>query len=153
VTRLPRPCLGAPDPVTGRTIPCGVPAVGGRCPACAAAYDAQRRPSPTRRGYDAAYRAERAAVLAPDEDGRRRVCSLQLPGCTHWADTADHVDPVDAGRNRRRGPLRPACKHCNSARGSRPINAVAGESGPRRDVAEPRRSVEDEDEEFWHPDP
>ena len=94
-----RPCIDCHVLTRGRT----------RCAPCAAQRERERRPNAAARGYDAAYRAERKALLA---DSPR--CTLALPGCTYWATTADHVVPVRMGGAG--GPLRPACAHCNSAR-------------------------------------
>lgn len=109
------------------------------------------RPSPSRRGYDRQYRRDREVTLAPDARGRPRVCSLRLEGCTYWADTADHVIPVDGGRSEagKRGPLRPACKSCNSKRGKRtlPQDAADALAAPA-----PPPVAEDDDEPWW-PDP
>ncbi|MFM2078875.1 MAG: hypothetical protein RJA49_2765 [Actinomycetota bacterium] len=55
-----------------------------------------------------------------------RTCALRLPGCTGYADTADHVVPVSLGGvSGDEGNLRPACRHCNSAAG----NALRRERG------------------------
>jgi len=105
VTR--RPCIS-----------CGIPAQHTRCSRCERERDRTRRPSPRDRGYDAAYRRERARLI-----GQR--CELGLPGCTIVATTADHVIPVSQGGAG--GHLRPACLHCNSARGNR---ATATEDRP-----------------------
>jgi len=103
VSNLMRPCLG----VDG--VPCGRPTTGSRCPTHAAELG-RRRGSPTKRGLGRAYEKRRAPLVG-------LPCSLRLPGCTDWSDTADHVMPrVDGGSD---GPLRPACKHCNSAAGGR----------------------------------
>lgn len=154
MSTLPRPCLGFRDPDTWVLVTCGKPVVdGSRCPEHEAMQDARRRPSPSKRGYDREYREDRAEMLKPDEEGRRRRCSLRLEGCTYWADTADHVIPVDGGRNKMafRGPLRPACKHCNSKRGKRAV----GPASLRPAVDEPPRDreIEQDDEAPWMPDP
>lgn len=152
LSSLPRPCLGAKNPATGAFEQCGKPVTGAsRCDEHEANFQATRRPSPTDRGYDKTYREDRAELLKPDAQGRRRVCSLKLPGCTYWADTADHVLPVDSGRNKMafRGPLRPACAHCNSSRGKRNV----GPASLRPVVDEPPRDREVEADEPWTPDP
>jgi len=94
-----RPCLSCSRPTAN----------GSRCPSCARAHDQTRRPSPRQRGYGPEYRRRRAQLLATDD-----TCWLcGKPG----ADTADHVIPVSQGGAD--GPLRPAHKRCNSARGNR----------------------------------
>lgn len=133
VTRLQKPCIGYYDKTTHTRVPCGKLCARSRCDEHEALYQKTRRPSAKDRGYDSQYRKDRAALLAPDPTtGARVVCELQLEGCTMWADTADHVDPLDGGRNRaaRRGELVPACKHCNSKRGSRSV--FTGPSTGRR---------------------
>jgi len=104
VSRLKRPCLGGINPATNRKEGCGIPTNGSRCPK----HAAWAKPSPSVRGYDKQYRREREELLAGAP-----LCQLRLPGCTIYADTADHVTPLAAGGSRR-GPLQPACKHCNS---------------------------------------
>lgn len=49
------------------------------------------------------------------------VCRLQLPGCTQLATTADHIVPQSKGGPHELWNLQPACAHCNSSRGNRPI--------------------------------
>lgn len=43
--------------------------------------------------------------------------------CTLVATTADHVVPRSHGGGHELENLRPACAHCNSARGNRPLDA------------------------------
>lgn len=156
MSRLKRPCLGAFNAVLQKHEDCGEPTLGSRCVRHQAMYEATRRPSPSRRGYDKPYKARREQTLAPDELGRPRVCSLRLPGCTYWADTADHVIPVDSGRSEagKRGPLRPACKSCNSARGKREAGsppAATPPPPPAHDLeVSPDPKISDEDEP-WDP--
>jgi 5-methylcytosine-specific restriction endonuclease McrA len=83
---------------------------GARCYTCEPRAQGQRRAGRIERGYDADYQRARVAVIG----GR---CTLQMPGCTGWADTADHVVPVSQGGAG--GALRGACLSCNSARGAR----------------------------------
>lgn len=56
--------------------------------------------------------------------GRR--CWLQLPGCTVYATTADHLltrkERPDLAYDVRNG--RPACLHCNSARHDTPLSQL-----------------------------
>lgn len=57
------------------------------------------------------------------------ICQLQLPGiCTHWSETADHIEPVathpELGRVR--SNLRGACRACNWERGKRPTHDLPG---------------------------
>ena len=49
------------------------------------------------------------------------ACWLSFPGCTHRADTLDHVMPYSQGGLTRPSNLRPACRHCNSVRQDRLI--------------------------------
>jgi hypothetical protein len=126
-TRLQKPCIGYYDKEQHRRVPCGKLCARSRCDEHEAAYQATRRPPARERGYDAQYRRDRAKLLAPDpRTGERVVCELQLDGCTLWADTADHDDPLLGGKNvaARRGHLTPACAHCNSKRGSKPVLSV-----------------------------
>ena len=102
MSRLTRPCLGGAD-----RVPCGRPTTGSRCPQHLAELE-RLRGSPTRRGLGRAYQRRRAPLIG-------LPCALRLPGCTGWAGTADHVVPrVLGGAD---GPLRPACKTCNSKAG------------------------------------
>jgi hypothetical protein len=80
---------------------CGIPTIGSRCGPCERTYKAPY--------HTPEYRRERAPLIG-------RACELRLPGCTGVADTADHVIPKAVGHGR--GPLRPACAHCNFARGA-----------------------------------
>lgn len=136
MTRLARPCLGAWNPATNSKEACGVPTQArpgektARCDKHRAMHEANRG-SPTKRGFDSQYKRDREALGL--ETGRVR-CELRLPGCTFWADTADHVTPRSRGGVR--SPLRPACGHCNSSRGARDV-----EPGPR------------EDDDGWFPPP
>jgi len=128
-TRLQKPCIGYYDKEQHRRVTCGKLCARSRCDEHEAMYQATRRPPARERGYDAQYRKDRAKLLAPDpRTGARVVCELQLDGCTLWADTADHDDPLLGGKNiaARRGPLTPACSHCNSKRGARPVFTTPG---------------------------
>ena len=142
-TRLQKPCIGYYDKEHHRRVSCGKLCPRSRCPEHEAMYQATRRPPASQRGYDAQYRKDRARLLAPDpRTGERVVCELQLDGCTLWADTADHDDPMLGGKNiaARRGPLTPACAHCNSKRGSRPVLTVGSSTrGQTRDVTRDTR--------------
>ena len=127
VTRLQKPCVGYYDRDRHARVTCGKLCARSRCDEHEAMYQASRRPPASQRGYDAQYRKDRAKLLAPDpRTGERVVCELQLEGCTVWADTADHDDPLLGGKNvaARRGHLTPACSSCNSKRGSRPVLSV-----------------------------
>lgn len=63
-----------------------------------------------------------AAVLR----NQGRVCALRLEGCTLIATTADHVKPRSTHPHLQYDPSngRPACSHCNSSRGARPVRTV-----------------------------
>lgn len=104
---------------------CGVPTQGKpMCDAHAAAKAAQQqqrkearrsyagRASRHARGYDAAWVAVRALVLAND-----RQCYY----CGAYADTVDHVLPISTHPELRldMSNLVPACRSCNSARATR----------------------------------
>jgi 5-methylcytosine-specific restriction endonuclease McrA len=56
-------------------------------------------------------------------DGSR--CRLRLPGCTIRATTADHVIPRAHGGRTVLSNLIAACKHCNSVKGARALEAIA----------------------------
>lgn len=90
-----------------------------RCKACETKY--QRRRSARKNEVYATPRhraAKRALYGLP--------CELRLPGCTGVADTVEHVIPVSVGGGR--GPLKPACKHCNSTRGARDLDKIRKEN-------------------------
>lgn len=53
-------------------------------------------------------------------------CWLQLPGCTRWATTKDHVIPVDHGGSDAMENLRGACSPCNSKRRNLAISGIGG---------------------------
>lgn len=156
MTRLPRPCLGAKNPTTGLHEDCGRPVTGGgadkvaRCERHQAMYEAARRPSPGRRGYDRGYQAERREALAPDPvTGEPVRCGLRLEGCTLLATTLHHVVAVDAGRNAaaaRAGRKIPACVSCNSGLGKREAPRPSGGGG--REATGGR-----DDEDDWFPEP
>lgn len=109
---LPRPCNGAVNDA-GIREQCGVPVKATRCPKHEAMYQKRRRPPASQRGYDRQYQKDRATLLESSP-----VCELRLPGCTHWATTADHPTPLAAGGSPRQ-QLVPACSHCNSSKGAR----------------------------------
>jgi len=99
-----RPCLGLPGK------PCGAPTSSTRCPSCSYLNEKGRRPNFRARGYDAEYQRNRALLLSTN------------PGCYRCgapATTADHITPRSQGGGNGMGNLRPACLHCNSARGGR----------------------------------
>lgn len=99
MTSVPRPCAKHPcnELVRG----------GSYCPEHDRAYD-RRRPSAAKRGYGAAWRRVRAAVLADD------------PFCYACGEPANEVDHIDGdSRNNRRENLRSACKPCHSRRTAR----------------------------------
>lgn len=105
--RMRRPCIDCGEVFT----PTGSQA--SRCPDCYRTRERNRkRPEYRDRAYAGTYEHDRKAVIG-------RPCALHLPGCTGVADTADHLIPVSQGGAG--GPLVPACKHCNSARGNRPF--------------------------------
>lgn len=152
MTRLQRPCLGVrlqDNTWEG----CGELLDPGksRCPRHERA-EAARKPSAEAKGYDRGYRADRARVLEPDaRTGLPPLCELRLPGCTHYATTADHVfERVDGERlpDELGGRLlRPACAHCNSARrGQRtPDRAESSQAPPDRTIVD--------DDDGWFPPP
>lgn len=158
MTRLPRPCLGAKNPETGRHEDCGQPVAGqgpdktARCERHQRMHEQARRPSPSARGYDRGYRKEREEILAPDEDGNPPRCQLRLTVCTLVATTLHHVVPVDAGRNvaaARAGLKVPACGPCNSALGKRTL-----EEAPRPPAGQDASTGRDEgDDDDWFPAP
>lgn len=99
--------------MTRRCLTCGQPTNATRCTPCRRNTDRTRRPSPTARGYDAQYQADRTAILATNPP-----CEIGLEGCTVIATTTDHVPPLAAfPPGQWRGRLRPACDHCNSTLG------------------------------------
>ena len=69
----------------------------------------------------------RAATWSADVlDTYGRSCWLQLPGCTGYATTADHLltrsERPDLAYVVANG--RPACLHCNSARNDTPLHLL-----------------------------
>jgi len=143
-TKLQKPCVGYYDKERHRRVPCGKLCARSRCDEHERMYQATRRPPARERGYDAQYRRDRKRLLARDpRTGERAVCELQLDGCTLWADTVDHDDPLLSGRNiaARRGHLTPACAHCNSKRGSKPVLTVGSTLAHRTVACERRASV------------
>jgi 5-methylcytosine-specific restriction endonuclease McrA len=50
-----------------------------------------------------------------------RDCHLRLPGCTHYADTVDHLDSraVHGTALPSIDRVRPACRHCNTAKSNK----------------------------------
>ena len=134
-TNLQKPCVGYYDKERHLRVSCGKLCARSRCDEHEARYQATRRPPARERGYDAQYGRDRKKLLAPDpRTGERVMCELQLDGCTVWADTADHDDPLLGGKNvaARRGHLTPACSHCNSKRGSKPVLSVYPATERRR---------------------
>jgi hypothetical protein len=90
-------------------------ATGFRCAEHRRERERTRRPSPTRRGYDAAYQRIRAELLV----GCPR-CELLLDGCTGTATTLDHQPPLSSmPQGQWAGRLVPACHWCNTSRGNR----------------------------------
>jgi hypothetical protein len=51
-----------------------------------------------------------------------RQCHLNMPGCTRFATTKDHLVPWSLGGTHQLSNLRPACRHCNTLRGNRVIS-------------------------------
>lgn len=89
---------------------------GARCADCTRTVQRNRdarRGTPAQRGYNAEYLRNRRAVLAAS-DGR---CAW---GCGRPATTVDHIIPLALGGTNDFDNLMPACKPCNSSRGSRP---------------------------------
>ena len=67
-------------------------------------------------------RAQRLTSLTLAQYGTE--CWLRWDdGCTSVATTADHIIPRKHGGDDALENLRPACLHCNSARGARPLSA------------------------------
>jgi hypothetical protein len=96
-----------------RCLTCGQPTTATRCTRCARNNDRTRRPAPADRGYDAAYQADRTAILATNP-----LCVIGLEGCTITATTLDHDPPLaHFPPGQWRGKYRPACHHCNSTLG------------------------------------
>ena len=60
------------------------------------------------------HRRTRATWLATTN----RICQLQLPGCRHHADTIDDITPLAHGGTDTPNNWRPACRPCNSRRGT-----------------------------------
>lgn len=98
--------------LAARCLDCGRRTEGSRCADCKARRDVDRGTT-TERGYGATHqRRARAAIAA------QPWCSdCGHPGSRDNPLTADHVVPVSRGG--RNGPLRVACRRCNSSRGSR----------------------------------
>lgn len=93
---------------------------GPRCSACEARHQAERNAS--RPHYAGDYRARARALRAAANADPSTTC--WLCGGTARPDdpwTADHVVAGDPASE-----LRPAHKSCNSARGARPADEVAG---------------------------
>ena len=80
---------------------------------------ARRRLTAAQRGYGAAWRKVRTAVL--ERDGH--ACQLRLPGCTAGATTVDHILERDRGGTNDPGNLRASCVPCNATRGAQYGNA------------------------------
>ncbi len=78
----------------------------------------RRNVSSTRRGYGAAYRRARAAILGPSGGGLLPFdppCHWKGPNCAGIAMTADHEPPMEAvGRPHLN--LVPSCAPCNYGR-------------------------------------
>lgn len=89
---------------------CGAITTGTRCSRCQAAYRAP-------------YHA--AEYLHAARSFKGRACEVGLPGCTKVATTVDHVIPKARGGGR--GPLRPACAHCNYSLQDRAGRVAHGE--------------------------
>lgn len=53
-----------------------------------------------------------------------RDCWLRMPGCAGYADTVDHVVPVNIGGRNTLDNLRPACGSCNRKRWDRVISGM-----------------------------
>ena len=90
----------------------GVHAAGTRCPVAAAKHEKRRGSSHER--YGSGWASISKAVI--ERDGG--VCQLQLPGCTHRATTADHIQPRSKGGTAAMSNLQAACRHCNSSKGA-----------------------------------
>lgn len=100
----PRPCSW---PGCGRLV-----SGGGACPQHAKLQD-RRRGKTAERGYDAAHRRLREAVLAEFP-----VCQVQLVCCGAMATDLDHIIPIEQRPDLRlvRSNVRSSCKACNVAR-------------------------------------
>ncbi|MBA2614314.1 MAG: HNH endonuclease [Actinobacteria bacterium] len=87
---------------------------GSRCSRCEAKRDA-RRGTTTERGYGSDHQKRAKATIRSQP-----WCSIcGHPGSPSNPLTADHVVPVSRGG--RGGPLRVACRSCNSRRGNATI--------------------------------
>ncbi|HEU4598855.1 MAG TPA: hypothetical protein VFS26_03850 [Solirubrobacterales bacterium] len=64
------------------------------------------------------------------------VCWLQLPGCTHWSTTADHVIPFKLRPDlcMVRSNLRGACEHCNKSRQAKPPPVARAQLAPALEI-------------------
>lgn len=83
--------------------------------------DDSRRGSSTSRGYNSRWSRASKAFLARPEN---QFCKLRLPGCTDFADTTDHIDPVDGANDPKfwdRDNWQASCAHCNRLKGHRNI--------------------------------
>lgn len=89
---------------------------GGHCASCAPKVS-ERRGKTAARGYDAAHRRLRAAVLARDG----YVCQLKLVCEGAFATEMDHIVPIEEAPARRLDDsnCQAACKACNSAKRNR----------------------------------
>jgi hypothetical protein len=61
-----------------------------------------------------------------------RGCMVRLPGCTGYATTVDHLDPValHGAALPSLDRVRPACLHCNSSLGATLGNALRRGTNP-----------------------
>jgi 5-methylcytosine-specific restriction enzyme A len=78
---------------------------------------------------DPLYRRNRKTLLADNPE-----CELRFPGCTGAATTIDHIIAPRLGGTNDLSNLRPACAHCNEARG-----AAAGRATQKRRAAQRRQ--------------
>jgi 5-methylcytosine-specific restriction protein A len=93
-----------------------------RCPEHRSGWDAKPKERDLAYAHPL-YKRNRALLL---KDHPR--CSLRFPGCTGGADTIDHIVSVARGGTNDLSNLRPACLHCNMARG----RAAGNETKRRR---------------------
>jgi HNH endonuclease len=109
---------------------------------CPTRFEVERyaRKSPSRcpehrSGWDAKPKERDLASADPLYKRNRKLllmdhppCSLRYPGCTGVADTIDHIVAPRLGGTNEMSNLRPACLHCNMARG----RAAGNETKRRR---------------------
>lgn len=94
---------------------CGVVCQGGLCQECRSEHERTRqRPSASRRGYDARYRANRLKVVEAAKRGEP-CCICGLGFDPDELITAEHIVPLRQGGDNERSNLGPAHARCNFA--------------------------------------